>query len=432
MFIIFISLRLSLQGSLSFRSIPKAVGIFFEEIPELRGIKIPSFTTVQRWAATVGYFKLECPKVRADDWQVIIDMSIQMGTQKCLTILGCRRANIKPGRALKLQDLEPIEVRILNKVNGQAIKEALAAAREKVGNIQIICSDEGSDVLAGARLYQEEHPKTIHIPDIAHKMANFLKRRLKDDVTWKAFCVRASEVKTKVQQTEIAAIAPPAQRSKARFMNADILVEWAAKMLCLLDNPNKIGVIDQSLFEEHLGWLREYRNAILHYSRLVRITALARHLIRTLGVCTTAVEEFESQALAFDLDTTECQFVGEVLDFLYEQSCKTVDIGTFIGSSEILESFFGKFKSMEGDQCKSGFTGLVLAAHAHVGTLDEEIVVNALSSVSTKKLKRWIKDQVGITIQSKRKNLFNSAKKIFKDIMGQESSGILEGEVMGF
>lgn len=423
---------MTLQGSLSFRSTPKAVRIFFEEVPDLRNLGVPSYTTVQRWVASVGYFKLTCPKVHADDWQVIIDLSIQMGTQKCLTILGCRRADIESGRALKLENLTPLEIRILSKVNGQAIKDALEAVREKVGCIQVICSDEGSDVLAGVRLYQAEYPKTIHIPDIAHKMANFLKHHLKDNVMWQTFCSKASEVKTNVQQTELAAIAPPAQRSKARFMNADILVDWAKKMLCLLDNPQEVCGIDFALFKEHLGWLQEYRSAIEHYARLIQITGLARHLVRTLGICATTTAEFERQAFTLNLNFNECQFVGQILDFLQEQSNKTTDIGAFIGSSEILESFFGKFKGMEGDQCKAGFTGLVLAAHAHIGKLDEETVTKALSSVKTKTVNKWIKGQVGSTIQSQRKNLFAAAKKIFKEKIGQEVSGTLEGKAMGF
>jgi hypothetical protein len=424
---------LTLQGSLSFRSTPKAIEMLCEEIPELRGERVPSFTTVQRWAATVGYFKIERAKVRADDWQVVIDLSIQMGNEKCLTILGCRQADIKPGQALTLQDLEPIEVRILDKVNGQAIREALEAARRKVGEIQAICSDEGSDVLAGIRLYQTEHVKTIHIPDIAHKMANLLKKRLKYDVTWDALCKNAAEMKRNVQQTELAAIAPPNQRSKARFMNADVLTEWATKMLCLLDYPQQIqDILDLSLVEQHLGWLRQYRQAVLHYANLAGITRLARHLVRTLGVCTAAMVEFEAQAFELELNIAECQFVGDILDFLREQSCKTSDIGNFIGSSEILESFFGKFKSMEGDQCKSGFTGLVLAAHAHVGTIDEEVVAAALSSVPTKQLQEWIKNQVGSTVQSKRRRLFTSAKGIFQNKIVQEPSGVLERKVVCF
>lgn len=147
-------------------------------------------------------------------------------------------------------------------------------------------------------------------------MANLLKYRLKDDFTWQNFCLKASEVKISLQQTEFAAITPPAQRSKARFMNADILVDWASKMLCLLDNTQEISGIDIELFETQLGWLREYRNAIEHYTRLIQTTTIASHLVRTLGVCNGMIKEFESEVFGFKLSINECQFVGEVIDFL--------------------------------------------------------------------------------------------------------------------
>jgi hypothetical protein len=144
------------------------------------------------------------------------------------------------------------------------------------------------------------------------------------------------------------------------------------------------------------------------------------------------IKEFESQVFSYKLSIDQCEFVGEILDFFEEQVGKTSDTGPFVGSSEILESFFGKFKSMEGDQCKAGFTGLVLAAHAHIGELDEELITKALSSVTTKQVQQWIQAEVGSTIQSKRKQLLTSAKRVIKKIISQESSGVLQGKVMGF
>lgn len=71
---------------------------------------------------------------------------------------------------------------------------------------------------------------------------------------------------------------------------------------------------------------------------------------------------------------------------------------------------------MEGDQCKAGFTGLVLAAHAHIGDLKEETITEALYTVTTNEVNEWIKTQVGPTTQSKRKKLFKSARGILKKI----------------
>jgi len=45
-------------------------------------------------------------------------------------------------------------------------------------------------------------------------------------------------VKFALQQTELAFLTPPSQRSKARFMNVDVLVEWGRKTLALVDDPS--------------------------------------------------------------------------------------------------------------------------------------------------------------------------------------------------
>lgn len=74
--------------------------------------------------------------------------------------------------------------------------------------------------------------------------------------------------------------------------------------------------------------------------------------MREKGICAESIEEFEQEAFLLDLSADECQFVGQVVDFLQEQCDKTTDVEAVLGSTEILESFFGKFKNMEGDQCR--------------------------------------------------------------------------------
>ena len=64
------------------------------------------------------------------------------------------------------------------------------------------------------------------------------------------------------------------------------------------------------------------------------------------------------------------QFADQLTEFLLNQS-KGVRFGEwFIGSSEILESLFGKIKYMEREQRAFGFTSLLLAAMAAVGPLE--------------------------------------------------------------
>jgi len=72
------------------------------------------------------------------------------------------------------------------------------------------------------------------------------------------------------------------------------------------------------------------------------------------------------------------------------------------GSSEVLESAFGKFKQIEGNQCKGGFTGLLLALPAIFGGFTVDTVRKALEFARTQDVIQWIRDWLGQSHQSKR------------------------------
>lgn len=77
--------------------------------------------------------------------------------------------------------------------------------------------------------------------------------------------------------------------------------------------------------------------------------------------------------LGFDLEA--CEYAGKLIDFVHKQS-EIVPIGqVWIGSSEVIESLFGKLKCLEHDQSKGGFTSLVLGVAACVGKLDTNVVL---------------------------------------------------------
>ena len=74
-----------------------------------------------------------------------------------------------------------------------------------------------------------------------------------------------------------------------------------------------------------------------------------------------------------------------------------------LGSSEVLESVFGKLKNLEGAQSKSGFTGLVLSVAAMVSKTTVCVVKAALEEVSTEAVRRWCREKLGQSVQSTRR-----------------------------
>ncbi len=79
-----------------------------------------------------------------------------------------------------------------------------------------------------------------------------------------------------------------------------------------------------------------------------------------------------------------------------------------LGSSEVIESILGKLKYLEKDQAKSGFTSLLLSIGAIVSSTASDIILTALESVPTQKIRNWRQDMLGESVQAKRKKALNA------------------------
>ena len=79
--------------------------------------------------------------------------------------------------------------------------------------------------------------------------------------------------------------------------------------------------------------------------------------------------------------------------------------------SEVIETCFGKFKTLERDQAKGGFTGLILGLAGCAAGCSPEVVHEALRTVKTREVIAWIKTKRGPTVGSKRHQAYPSAKR---------------------
>ena len=429
--IILLCIRLVIMGASPLRTAANSLRISFETLPELKNYLAPSPTAIKRWVQKVGYYKLTLTKTVADDWMILIDASIQMGEKKCLLVLGCRKINLPKNRALKLEDLEILALRIVSKLNSSLITQVLHEVALSIGKIISICSDRGSDILRGVKDFQINNPDTRHITDTAHRVANFLEATIEKTESWKKFREQVTQSRRKMQNSLVPGALPPSPRTKARFMNVDSLIKWASDMLFLLDNRVSTPNLNIDELKKYLEWLLDYREDIDYWNRLISIGVAARYCIRMEGIHMNIVDSFEQSISSIKMGFKELQFVDEITLFLLEQS-KGVKVGEcFIGSTESLESLFGKIKYMEHEQTAFGFTSLVLAAMACVGPTDEQIIAKAIKSIKISDIDEWAEMEIGMSVQSQRKKIKTTIAGLMKK-MGQEVSGILEKKVMGF
>jgi hypothetical protein len=240
-----------------------------------------------------------------------------------------------------------------------------------------------------------------------------LKQELKNDETWAAFTRLAAQTKVCVQQTALAPLAPPNQRTKARYMNVDTLVQWGQKMLTLVDNqqPGFSASLDPEQVQAKLGWITQFRQPLAEWEELLQLTTTTERFVRHRGLYTAAPQDLEEhlQELAHSDRTRRVR--GELVAFVTQEAAKARPQERLWGSSEVLESVLGKLKRLEQDQAKSGFTGLLLSLGAMVATTTREVIQEALETVPTKQVLDWCKETIGCSVQAKRREAFASCGK---------------------
>lgn len=416
---LFISLVLSAASS--FRCASHALKLFMRFLLPCLSLPVscPSWSCGRLWLLRLGYYKLNRPKEDGDDWVWIVDHTVQLGPEKCLVILGIRLCHLPyPGRSLRHEDMEPIEVLPVKKSTGEIVYQQLKDAIARTGVPRQIVSDEGSDLKKGIGKFCQEHAQTTFTYDIKHKTAAVLKDELEDDEEWKRFSRLALESKQKVQQTSLSFLAPRNQRSKARYMNVDILIDWGQNILHFLatyqqrpDKDRKRGSgsdkeDEWSQIMKKVGWVQDFSGHLKEWGDLLKIVEITAHFVRTEGLYRGAYRELVKRLSGTGSTRRTKKVRSILLSFVAEESFKARPDERLVGSSEVLESVFGKLKYLEGDQVKSGFSGLLLSIPAMLSKTTGEVIQQAMETVSTKKVLDWCKKHIGRSLQAKRREAF--------------------------
>jgi len=372
---------------------------------------IPSWFSGRLWLLRLGYYKLTREKEKANDWVWIVDHTVQAGTEKCLVILGIRLSDLPaPGTCLTHEQVEPIDLLPVKHSNGEVVFQQLTKTIEKTGVPRAIVGDHGSDLKSGVERFCEDYDETCYIYDIKHKTAAVLKRELKNDATWKKFYLLASKTKKILQQTSLASLAPRNQRTKARYMNVDSLVQWGSNALAFVDKhgAEENTTFDKKQVNEKLGWVTEFRVPLEQWQELLQVVTSVECFVREQGIFMESHVELEKlEGLEAHAERTK-RVRDELLAFVEEQSLQAKPNERLVGSSEVIESVFGKLKRLEQNQAKSGFTGLVLSVGAIVSKNTFEVVQKAMETVRTAEVIEWCKETLGQTVQSKRREAFAS------------------------
>ena len=186
----------------------------------LRGVVAalgPCAETIRLWLLRVGLFLLRRPVPRCSDWVFLVDLTVQLGTHKCLVILGVPLSQLRrDGYSPDHHDVQVLSLQVLARCTGETVSGHLSSVSKRVGLPAQIVSDHGGDVWAGIRLFQRKnrHPgQVVETWDITHGLALLLKDQLEPDPRWVSFVRACQSTRQQLQQTAGSFLQPPDRKS---------------------------------------------------------------------------------------------------------------------------------------------------------------------------------------------------------------------------
>lgn len=369
-----------------FRSISSAMKIL---VDEQKIDRAPTHETCIQWDLKIGLYKLNRPKELASDWCWIIDHVIAEGSIKCLAVMGVRCDALKQRNnwTLSLEDLEPFGLIPMTRSTGDEVAKALCAISEKTGiKPRSILSDRGSDLWLGIKEFQKRVGiDVIAFYDVCHKIAIEYRKLFENDPDWGVFKEKANYLKKQLHCTAGALFAPPAQRKKARFLNVDIIVDWAIKIL------NYNGKWNDKIYEK-LKWVFDFREKIMTWKQWIEIGRHTRDQVRESGFGADTEWLILERLTPLSMVESSQELACNLLNFVSQESSQLPHGENVPGTTEVIESLFGYFKHVKNGMWdgNGGIGRLILCMASRVGKLTSELIKEALEKVRKNELTGWL------------------------------------------
>lgn len=392
----------------------------------------PSFTGIRKWLGRIGIYELNREKEYRNDWIFIVDFTIELGQQKALVVLGVSQEHfskrvVSQKRGLSHSDVQILGLEIMNSTKGELITDKLEKISERVGIPVQIVADHGSDLARGIKLYQENHPDLIYTHDVTHAMALLLKHQLDSDDRYQSFIKECNICRQKLQQTGLSFLAPPAQRSQCRYFNVERLTEWGNKLLqhspktlMILMPEYDLAAVTDGIIDK-LGWLTGYELELIKWNQMLLLTRSVETQLKQSGINQQSLSHFNENRPIFS-DIAVKAFEQNIFDYLtvqsdkFENSDKFRDKDTFLATSDVIESLFGKYKQFSSRCPLKEMGQTILTICLSTMNLTTDLIKKALETTSFLDVENWLTEVFGRSSLSKRKALFSIGQKDIKTV----------------
>lgn len=401
----FMALCVNLARSVGLRKSVAAMQVFFRWLNVKQDL--PTYQAIRGWMFRLGLNRLK-HAARHDDWIWIVDHSNQIGTEKCLLILGVRQSKLpREGKPLRLKDMTVLGLFPSESCNRESVGEVYRKTAEAYGVPLAVLSDGAVELREPVESLKSKGKAAISIRDLKHFLANRLEHHLSRDEKHQEFLGKLAQSRSAIQQTELSHLTPPILRQKARFMNLEQNLRWANMTLWHLQHPkskSREGITVKRI-DEKLGWLNQYKKEIEKWTKYQTIMSIALTFINEQGLKKgNSLELLILLKPHLNRDTEA--FIDEIIEFIDEHEKKLRYHQRLPMSSEIIESAFARFKALEQYHARSGLTHLVLAIPCLYKAATAKEIVSAFAKTKVRDTQAWLKEHMPVTHDARRQTAY--------------------------
>lgn len=212
-----------------------------------------------------------------------------------------------------------------------------------------------------------------------------------------------SMMRKKHYQSKYSVVIPPGQKSKSRYQNINIISDWGNNVINLLEKQSSD--ITNEIYNK-LAWVLEFKELINELHTINQIVKNIEKLIKHNGFSKSTIKECSTYFKNIKLTAKHKIFKQKIKIYLESIKKYFQNATKLLGSSDIIESAFGKYKNYVSNNPMAGVTNLILTLAAFTSDLQTEEIENAMVSTPIRLIKDWTKENLGESLLTKRRKLF--------------------------
>lgn len=158
-------------------------------------------------------------------------------------------------------------------------------------------------------------------------------------------------------------------------------------------------------FQSKLGWLSNYKQEIEVYVELVTLVKAVEKQVKLSGLHRHSHLRWEES-----MDNRLLSFRGQKLkqqisDYLTFEGSQIPEGSTLLGTSDVVESLFGKYKNFSSARPLKEIGTIILTIPLCTAKITSDFVKKALETIRSIDVKAWSQSVLGLSMLSKRRIL---------------------------